>query len=115
VPNLFEFTGPTPTRLSSGLFTASGFGLLGRGPAHSAPPDAADAPFDLYVWSFGPDPAPAAARLRALLAAWQAAGRPGSAGLRLSVYDRAAPPPPVDAHSVIVEKPATRLVLTFPA
>lgn len=115
IPCLFDFPGPNNQRscLSPGLLTASGCGVLGRGPGIPYPQaDAAAAPFELYLWSYGPDSA-AAARLGRLLADWQAAGRPGSAGLLLSVYDRAAPLPPLAPHTVVVEKPATRLLLTF--
>ncbi len=122
VPSLLELPGrPHRTRLSGGLLSADGLCLLGRGPSPADPSSApaADGPFELYLWSFGPCPAPVAARLSQILASWQAASRPGGAdrpngaALTLSVYDRAAQPP-IGPHQVLVEKPATRLLLTWP-
>lgn len=116
VPCLYQFGGATPTCLSYGLVTATGAALLGRAPGEPYPDrEAAPAPFALYLWSYGPDPAPAKGRLRRLVAGWQAAGQPSSAGLSVRVYDRAAlPPADAAAQAVLVEKPHCRLLLTWP-
>lgn len=118
LPCLLDFPGQNDQRtcLSSGLFMATGFCLLSRaalGPAPAPEAGQADPHFELYLWSYGPDAAPAAARLRQLLTDWLAAGQPGSAGLQLSVYDPAAPLPALPPRTVVVEKPATRLLLTY--
>ncbi|MCC7358096.1 MAG: methyltransferase domain-containing protein [Anaerolineales bacterium] len=102
------------TTVSSGLVTAGGCCWLGRGP--DSQPDRqmeGDHPFELYCWKFGPDPARAEARLLGILAGWEAAKRPGTDGLTLEVFDRAAPPPTLPGAGAIVEKPATRLRLTY--
>jgi protein-L-isoaspartate(D-aspartate) O-methyltransferase len=112
-PSLLEYSSRHHRNcLSLGLVTATGLCLLGRGP--NVPyPEGDGTPFEIYVWAYGPDPSEAAARLHAILRNWQAAGQPGGRGLRLAVYDPAYPLPTVSAQTVIVDKPFTRLVLTY--
>ena len=99
-------------RLTKGLFGKDGGCLLGHGPGE-APSADDNAPFALWLWTYGPDPAPAKARLFAILNEWESRDRLGRRGLTLEVFDRAAPPPTLPVAGVIVEKPATRLRLTY--
>jgi hypothetical protein len=50
-----------------------------------------------------------------ILQLWESSGGFGRHGLTLEVFDRAAPPPVLAVAGIIIEKPATRLRLTFPA
>ncbi len=67
-------------------------------------------PWPVDVRAFGPGGDAAAGRLVAAAAAWQAAGRPGSAHLRLTVLPPGSPVPPPAALTV-VEKEHCRVLV----
>jgi protein-L-isoaspartate(D-aspartate) O-methyltransferase len=71
----------------------------------AAPPDNG-----LEARGYGQDAAALAAELAGQVRAWDAAGRPGTEGLRVDAYPRDGVPPPETAD-VVVERPSTRFVL----
>ncbi|WP_213450357.1 methyltransferase, FxLD system [Rhizomonospora bruguierae] len=89
-------------RMTVGLFDRDGVALLGAEP-HGA----------TVAFGYGAGGGRLAGDLVGHIRAWEAAGRPGVAGLRIDAYPRAAPPPPPDGATVI-EKAHTRLLLSWP-
>ena len=74
--------------------------------------------FELAVRGFGPWGALLAERLAARVAAWRSAGRPRAADLVVTAYPRTGADVPQVPESepgdVVVDRPHTRLVLTWP-
>jgi len=112
VPHLFALAGQYQS--SAGLFAARAAALLMRPPGDTPPVEpVADPPaFDLYVRAFGDEEAIAQGLLDEVRA-WEAAGRPGAHGLRITAYpiegdNRAAP------DALVVAKRWTRFVLSWP-
>lgn len=96
-----------------GLVEGASMSVLMRPPGQSLcldePMDSP--PFELFVRSFGPDQT-LAQRLIAQVTAWEAAGRPGTDGLRLRAYPRDVQDAP-SAGEIVIEKRWTRLVLDW--
>lgn len=114
LPSLVEFTGSRPASLNLGVLTEAGLCLLWL--ARPGPLTAASDtdPRDLHARTFGPPTrAEVEARLLRHLAAWDAAGRPGSAGLRVTVYPANTPRAPYPGEHVI-HKPASTLFVSWP-
>jgi len=66
----------------------------------------------LCATGFGPGAARLAADLAAQVRAWDEAGRPGVAGLRVDAYPRSAPDQPcLLGDELVIERPATRFVM----
>jgi protein-L-isoaspartate(D-aspartate) O-methyltransferase len=106
----------TPT-----LFGDRGMAALMRPPGQPAPLGqyaelfAPGPSFPLFVRQFGTGDS-LAQRLVARVQAWDAAGCPASAGLRVRAYRRDSDEvPPVREGEVVVEKRWTRLILDWPA
>jgi protein-L-isoaspartate(D-aspartate) O-methyltransferase len=115
VPCLFEFEGTRPSCVSLGGISAEGMCLLYLAPAGKLQKVVPEAPRTLWLRAFGPKGRTALAeRILAELAAWDEAGRPGSADMRVRVYPAEAP---VEAGpgAVAVTKRWTRLVVDWPA
>ncbi|GII80926.1 hypothetical protein Sru01_59080 [Sphaerisporangium rufum] len=114
-PRWCTLSGPA-ARLGAAPLNVQGFGmapgLLGpRGLALLARPGGAPDAGDLVVAGFGPDGGELAADLAARVRDWAAAGRPGTAGLRLEVRrgrDASDPPP----GAGVIPKVHTWLVLS---
>lgn len=100
------FGSATMYRSTLGLLTDTTLCVLARPPGHTPPSNA------LSVRRFGPDEG-MARRLIEYLQAWDAAGRPSTAGLRIRAYPRDAASEP-SPNEVVVAKPHTRLVLDWP-
>ena len=111
VPPLFAVAGKY--RSAVGVFDAGGAGFYMRPPGDSLEAEAAPRPFELYVRALGQGGG-IARRLCRQAQAWDAAGRPGTHGLRIRAL-------PIDvgyepaANEDVVEKRWTRLVLDRPA
>jgi len=113
VPLLFAL--PGKFRSAAGVFDGASAGLCMRPPGDSVPASAEPEPrsFELHIRSFGED-GDSGWRLRQHAQAWDGAGRPGAAGLRIRAL-------PIDvgytptAQEQVVEKRWTRLVLDWPA
>jgi len=111
VPPLFAVAGKY--RSAVGVFDAGGAGFYMRPPGDSLEAEAAPRPFELYVRALGQGDG-IARRLCRQAQAWDAAGRPGTDGLRIRAL-------PIDvgyepaANEDVVEKRWTRLVLDRPA
>lgn len=105
VPCLFASAGKF--RASAGLLDDATACFLAR------EADTASEPFDLIVRTYG-DSTALVSRVRSRVAEWEAAGRPGTQGLRIRAY-------PVDAAfapatgEVVVTRPWHRFVLDWPA
>jgi protein-L-isoaspartate(D-aspartate) O-methyltransferase len=113
VPFLFGWEGQHTVRFTSGLLDEASLCVLMR--PHGLPP-AMDAPddspaFELFVRSFGPQ-VRLALRLIDQVAAWDAAGRPGIAGLHIRVYPHEPAYAPL-ANEVVIPKRWTQLVLSW--
>ncbi|MCC6190903.1 MAG: methyltransferase domain-containing protein [Anaerolineales bacterium] len=111
VPCLLPIAGRRPACLTIGLAGAGGLALLSRQPG--LPADEA-APFAVRVEVCGPNPMPLAEALLAHLAGWQAAGRPGTHGLRLRVYAPDGPVSPLEPGAIRVQKRWTCQVVDWP-
>ncbi len=113
MPPLFALAGQYCS--AAGLFAGPGAALLTR-PLDAAPPvePASNPPaFDLFVRAFG-DGEAVARRLLDEVDAWDAAGRPGTQGLRITAY-----PIDVDYHAaageIVAARRWTRFVPGWPA
>jgi protein-L-isoaspartate(D-aspartate) O-methyltransferase len=111
VPELYAV--PGKYRSACGVLERTSAAFYMRPPGGSAPTGAGEPkPFELYVRNFGRS-AETARRLCEHARAWNAAGRPGSDGLRIRAL-------PIDvayapaAHEQVIEKRWTRLVLDWP-
>ena len=101
---------------------ADGLGLAGLIPASPPPPagERRTGEFEIAVRGFGPWGALLAERLAARVAAWRFAGRPRAAALSVTAYPRRGEDdvpqvvPDIAPGQVIVDRPHTRLVLTWP-
>ncbi|HEV8641111.1 MAG TPA: methyltransferase, FxLD system [Methylomirabilota bacterium] len=111
VPYLFALAGKYCS--SAGLFEEHGACFLMRPPCDASPAEQAANPpaFDLFVRGFGDDEA-LVRRLLDEVQAWNAAGRPGTEGLRIRAY-----PTDVDYHAaageIVVPNRWTCLVLDW--
>jgi protein-L-isoaspartate(D-aspartate) O-methyltransferase len=109
VPPLFGQAGTF--RSTAGLFEATGACVLMR-PAEPPPRGDGDEPFELLLRGLG-DAGPLAGRLLRHVRAWDAAGRPATAGMTVRAY-------PVDApyaaglDDVVIVKRWHRFVLSWP-
>jgi hypothetical protein len=65
----------------------------------------------MRMQAFGPAGEAASDRLRTACAAWQAAGRPTSADLRLTVVPVGRAAPPTTQATVVVEKEHCRVLV----
>ena len=112
VPPLFALAGKY--RSAAGVFGAGSAGFYMRPPGDRIPggPEAEPRPFELYVRGFG-EGAETARRLCEHAEAWDAAGRRGTAGLRIRALPIATGHVPAAGEHVI-EKRWTRLVLDWP-
>ncbi len=93
-------------RSTLGVLTDTTLCVLARPSAEAAPADA------LTVRRFGPDEG-LTQRLIDHLVAWEAAGRPSTAGLRIRAYPRATAVAP-SASEVVIAKEHVQLVLDWP-
>jgi len=117
---LIGLGGPRKLVFAPVLLGETGLAALTRPPGQPAPlVNVNDVytpgpPFALFVRQFGADEA-LAQRLIARIRAWDAAGRPSSAGLRFRAYSQASEhvPPKVEGE-IWVEKRWTQLVLDWP-
>lgn len=88
IPTLLKIDGPTPWRMTNGVVTGDGMAFYLRQPQQPAAVEPkADEPetFILGYRVYGEGTA-VGERLAAHAVAWQAAGRPGIAGMRVRVY-----------------------------
>jgi protein-L-isoaspartate(D-aspartate) O-methyltransferase len=77
-----------------------------------APPRPADGGLaDLEVAGFGPDGAALGAELAAHVQAWDRAGQPGAAQLRVEAYPRSSPACADPDGALLIERPATRFAV----
>lgn len=115
VPYLFSFN-REPGRFVAtfGLWSNAGLSLLMRPPGESpftAPPAEPEAPFSLFVRSFGADNA-LTQQLISSLHVWDQAGRPGSEWLRIRAYPATMAYVPQPGEQVITT-PSRHLVLDW--
>ena len=103
MPSLLDYDGGRAASLNLGVLGPQGLSLAYL--AGSRP--------ELWVRTFGPPGREALeSRLLAHLAAWDAAGRPSSAGMRVRVFPAGAPHPGAPG-GVIVHKRWTTLVIDW--
>jgi protein-L-isoaspartate(D-aspartate) O-methyltransferase len=113
IPCLFRFSSTPPICISEGLLGPAGLSLLWLGDPTTAP--AEHDPLPVYIRTFGPDPGGTlAGRLAGQVQAWGAAGRPGTAGLRVRALRRGVPYTPLHGE-VVVRKRWTKLVIDWTA
>jgi protein-L-isoaspartate(D-aspartate) O-methyltransferase len=105
VPCLFASAGKF--RASAGLVDDTTACFLARGA------DTASDPFDLTLRGYG-DSTTLVSRIRTRVAEWEAAGRPGTQGLRIRAYPIGAGYEPAPGE-VMVIRPWHRFVLDWPA
>ncbi len=113
VPHLFALAGKY--RSTAGVFDGGSAGFFMRPLGDRVPVEAETEPrpFELHVRSFG-DAGHPARRLLGHARAWDAAGRPGTEGLRIRAF-------PIEAayaslpHELVVTKRWSRFVLDWPA
>ena len=75
-------------------------------------PDGRSGQFTLEVTGFGPHGPELGAALAAHVQAWDRAGQPGAARLRVDAYPRSSPDQPAAASdALLIERPATRFVV----
>lgn len=84
VPCLFTFGGNWRSCFTVGLLDCEGLALLSRPPHNQATNGEVDT-LALWVWCYGPDET-LGGQLRQAVEAWDAAGRPGTEGLRIRAY-----------------------------
>jgi protein-L-isoaspartate(D-aspartate) O-methyltransferase len=113
VPYLFGFGRQWKSRFTIGLLEEPSLSVLMRPQGRPPPPDTPDIPptFELFVRSFGPDDA-LALRLIEQIAAWDAAGRPATAGLHIRAYLRDSDYVP-SVNEVLIPKRWTQTVLAW--
>jgi protein-L-isoaspartate(D-aspartate) O-methyltransferase len=85
VPCLFAFGGNWRSCFTIGLLDQAGLAVLSQSPHSQQPKDGNGDTLPLWIRGYGPD-ATLAGQLRQEIEAWDAAGRPGTAGLRLRAY-----------------------------
>jgi len=114
LPCLVAFASRRGICSTLGLVGASSAAFLRRLPQ----PDLAatsddDTPFELIITGYGPDDSKQAAiALGAHLSAWQAAGRPGSAGLRLRVFPRESARV-TSPGEIAIDKPSCKIAVDW--
>jgi protein-L-isoaspartate(D-aspartate) O-methyltransferase len=105
---------------AGGFGAGGGFGVAGLLPARPlSPAEHKHREYEVAVRGFGPGGAALAERMAGRVAAWQASGRPTASALTVSAYphenpDQDVPARPARPGQVIVDRPHTRLVLTWP-
>ena len=116
LPCLFAFGGSPPTCFSVGLLGTQGLCLLRRPPHAPATQGEVGrgSTFELFVEAYGPAGPALANELLSHLEAWEAAGRPGTDGLRVRAYARDFAYRPA-AGEIVVVKRQSQLVLDWPA
>ncbi|HEX3752938.1 MAG TPA: methyltransferase, FxLD system [Streptosporangiaceae bacterium] len=110
--------------VTAGVFEPGGFAVLARPEGDQGPPAPvpgrsrrgrqAAPPFELSVLGYGPDGDTLAARLAALVKAWEADGRPGTGNFRIRAYPRPADGFPsfgYRAGEAAFDRPHTRFVV----
>jgi protein-L-isoaspartate(D-aspartate) O-methyltransferase len=102
IPELFTFSGKIPSISTGGLFSDEAISVLARNPT-PLESDAAPDAFGLVVRSFGPA-TELAVRLKDVVMAWDAAGRPGERQLHVSAYPHDQHHPFNDADVVIAKR-----------
>jgi protein-L-isoaspartate(D-aspartate) O-methyltransferase len=85
VPCLFSFGGNGKMCFTIGLIDREGLAVLGRPPRDKQPVENNGDRFELWIWGYGRDET-LAEQLRQEVEAWEAAERPGTAGLRIRAY-----------------------------
>jgi protein-L-isoaspartate(D-aspartate) O-methyltransferase len=110
--------------LATAPLAAAGLGVAGLLPAAPLEPSSGQrgehrfGEFELAVRGFGPWGALLAERLAGRVAAWRSSGRPRAADLVVTAYPRTGADVPqvpgAEPGDVIVDRPHTRLVLTWP-
>jgi hypothetical protein len=95
------------------LLEESSLSVLMRPHGQHPPPDTPEIPpaFELFVRSFSPDDG-LAQRLIEQIAAWDAAGRPATAGLHITAYLRDSDYAP-SVNEVLIPKRWTQIVLAW--
>jgi protein-L-isoaspartate(D-aspartate) O-methyltransferase len=74
--------------------------------------DEASGQITLVAAGFGPDAARLAGDLAAHTRAWDQAGRPGVAGLRVDAYPKPARSPEPGRDALVIDRPSTRFVVS---
>jgi protein-L-isoaspartate(D-aspartate) O-methyltransferase len=96
---------------TAGIVDSGGIAVL----LLAQPPPADGGPADLEVAGFGPDGAALGADLAGHVQAWDQAGQPGAAQLRVKAYPRSSPtfadPDGAPDGTVLIERPATRFAV----
>ena len=114
LPSLIELDGSRPVVMQLGVLKPAGLCLLWLAPAGEDQPANPERPRELRARTFGP-PGREAVTASVLnhLAAWDAAGRLGSEGMRVRAYPAGAP---LTAHprEIVVTKRWTTLVIDWP-
>jgi protein-L-isoaspartate(D-aspartate) O-methyltransferase len=112
VPHLFARGGTY--RSAAGVFEGARASFLMRPPGDPLPVERATEPrpFELFIRSFGKG-GPTAPRLLEHVRAWDVAGRPGAAGLRIRAFPIEVEYVP-GAHEPVIARRWTRFVLDWP-
>ena len=91
---------------TAGIVDSAGIAVLA-----TDQPDGRSGQFALEVTGFGPHGPELGAALAAHVQAWDRAGQPGAARLRVDAYPRSSPDPPAAASdALLIERPATRFI-----
>jgi protein-L-isoaspartate(D-aspartate) O-methyltransferase len=111
---LLEYQGSRPGCMSLGVLDPAGLCLLWLAPARLLGKDNPDTPRELWFRTYGPASRTAVrATLQQHLNNWHAAGRPGTAGMRVRVY-ALGQLPPAGSGIVQVTKRWSTLVIDWP-
>ncbi len=96
---------------TAGIVDSGGIAVLLR--EKPSPPDGAQAGqmIGLEIAGFGPHGAALCADLAAHVRAWDQAGQPGAARLRVDAYPQSSPAGPVPEGALLIERPATRFAV----
>jgi len=105
-----------------GILDPGSIAVLTAAPGPQEPPeppeppgssqDEASGPITLVAAGFGPDAAQLAGDLAAHARAWDQAGRPGVAGLRVDAYPKPARSPEPGRDALVIDRPSTRFVVS---
>lgn len=104
--------------LAAAPSATQGLGVAGLLPAISPGSSAGEyrfGEFEVAARGFGPWGALLAERLAARVADWRSSGRPCAAALSVTAYPRLGADVPEDPGGLVLDRPHTRLVLTWPA
>ncbi|MBX3060076.1 MAG: hypothetical protein KF770_26770 [Anaerolineae bacterium] len=107
IPTLLKIDGPNPWRITNGIVTTDGMAFYLRQPPQPTliEPEAGEPETFILGYRVYGEGTAVGERLEAHAAAWQAAGRPGIAGMRVRVY-------PVESY-VMGDTAVTRRWHTF--